>query len=524
MVRHKGGATMTVAVLVLVTLLVCPLAGVASQVTVNVDYGNVIIPRIPREIFGLNVVHHHLVRPDSEPVAYQIYRDLAKQCGVTYLRAGGAGYYGRYNWLKGTAGIDTTVHGYSIADWKEWSDSTRMGIAIILSPVLYCSSAAEQCAGVDPCSVVQWCIDSGWDPHKWRYWLIGGESYGDWDVDFVEDPHEAAAMVNEIAVRLRSVAPDIKIGVPFEIIWKPGTPWCQTILEECGGNLDFVDFHWYPHDGWSDPYGTMQHYPWLEHRLLPELISHFNNYLDGRQLDICIGEYDFWRMDSYVPYVPRNTTLADALAWGDFLGAAIRLGIDMAFGYDFVSNASYGLMLWWEELEIRLPPSHPLKIRPHTWVLGMWSKYFGQSMVSATVEGSPSYITQDGRGEWANVDVGYLGYEAIPVDYVTAYAGIDSINGKASLILINKHNNSSYVLNINLSGLTIDLAESTQVYTLTTDNSDGLMASNPQWDANENEIPPPALTAKVQHIPPWLWGIPLILAWVLILWLPCGFL
>jgi hypothetical protein len=488
MFSFKNSVITIVGIFALLTFFIYPSATPFAQVIVNADYSEVIVPHFNRQIFGLNVVHDALADPMTEPEGYAIYVDLADQCGVSYLHIPGSAYWDRYNWLTGIDGQGR--QGYSISDWKRFSNDTDVGIVGIISPHLYYS----QYGGQDPGAVVQWCIDNDWDPDKWRYWVVGCECYGDWDYDYVADVNEYCAMVNEISQRMKEVAPDIKIGVVFEIIWKPD--WCQTVLEQCGDNIDFVDFHWYPHDGWTDPYGTMQHYPWLEHKLLPELLSHFNNYLNERQLDICIGEYDFWGMDSYLPYVPRNTTLADALAWGNFLGEAIRLGVDMAFGYDFVSGSSYGLLIWWEELEGR-----PLKYRPQTWVLGMWSKYFGQSMVKVTVEGSPNYILpHDGRQEWANVDCcpwddpPYSSYQAIPVDFVTAYAGIDSVNNKASLILINKHNDSSYVLNINLSGLAIDGAESTQVYTLTTDNPERLMASNPQWDTDENEIPPPTLT------------------------------
>jgi hypothetical protein len=477
------------AVFVLLVFSVCPSVILFAEVTVNADYDDLIVPQINRFIFGMSVVHNAFPHPDSQPEGYAIYVDLAKQCGVTHLHIPNSAYWSHYNWLTGMANVNgEPVQGYSIADWKRFGDDTDVGMVGIISPHLYYSGYG----GEDPGAVLQWCIDSHWDPDKWRYWAIGTECYGDWDGDYVADVNKYCAMVNEIAVRMKSVAPHIKIGVPFEIIWKP--QWCRTVLQRCGDNIDFVDFHWYPHDGWTDPYGTMQHYPWLEYVFLPRVLSHFEKYLDGRRLQIYIGEFDLWGMDSYTPPLSRNTTLADALGWGDFFGQAIRLGIDMATGYDFSGTSSYALLLWWEELQ-----HLPVKYRPQTWVLGMWSKYFGQSMVKVTVEGSPSYILpHDGRQEWANVDCcswdvpPYSTYTAVPVDYVTAYAGIDSANNKVSLILINKHNDTSYDLSINLSNIDIDSGVPTEVYTLTTDHPDGLMAANRHWDPDPMQIPPPA--------------------------------
>jgi len=370
----------SVAILVALTFSVHPFATLFAQVTINADYDDVIVPQINRLIFGMSVVHNAFADPDSEPDGYAIYVDLAEQSGVTHLHIPNCAYWSYYNWLTGTADVyGEPVQGYSIADWKRFSDDTDVGVVGIISPHLYYSGYG----GEDPGAVLQWCIDNDWDPDKWRYWAIGTECYGSWDGDYVADVNEYCAMVNEISPRMKSVAPNIKIGVPFEIIWKPD--WCETVLEQCGRNIDFVDFHWYPHNGWTDPYGTMQHYPWLEHVFMPRVLSHFENYLGGRRLEIYIGEFDLWGMDSYAPPLSRNTTLGDALGWGDFFGQAIRLGIDMATGYDFSGTSSYALLLWWEELK-----HLSVKYRPQTWVLGMWSKYFGQSMVEATVEGSPS--------------------------------------------------------------------------------------------------------------------------------------
>jgi hypothetical protein len=487
-------AIVTVRIFILLVFSVCSSAALSAEVTVNADYDDLIVPQINRFIFGMSVVHNALPDPDSQPDGYAVYVDLAKQSGVTHLHIPNSAYWSHYNWLTGIANVNgKLVQGYSIADWKRFSDDTDVGMVGIISPHLYYS----EYGGKDPGAVLQWCIDRHWDPDKWRYWAIGTECYGDWDGDYVADVNEYCAMVNEIAVRMKSVAADIKIGVPFEIIWKP--EWCRTVLERCGDNIDFVDFHWYPHDSWTNPYGTMEHYPWLEHVFLPRVLSHFEKYLAGRRLEIYIGEFDLWGMDSYSPPVSRNTTLADALGWGDFFGQAIRLGIDMATGYDFSGSSSYALLLWWEELQ-----HLPVKYRPQTWVLGMWSKYFGQSMVKVAVEGSPSYVLpHDGRQEWANVDCcswdvpPYSSYTAVSVDYVTAYAGIDSANNKVSLILINKHNDTPYDLSINLSNIDIDSGAPTEVYTLTTDHPNGLMAANRHWDPDPMQIPPPTLTTMV---------------------------
>ena len=234
----------------------------------------------------------------------------------------------------------------------------------------------------------------------------------------------------------------------------------------------------------------MQHAPWIEAVLMPKFNALFNQYNGGRKLKVFIGEYDFWRMDGYAPELRRNTTLATALAWSDFIGTAIRSGIEIASGYDFVSGSSYGQLLGWNEQAVR-----PIKYRPTSFVIQLWSRYFGQAMAQSSVSHSPTYVLPaDGRADWANVTSG--SYTAIPTNYVTAYAGIDSQNSKVSLVLINKHNDTTYNVEIALSGAIINSAQNTNIYTLTTSNSLGLMAANRQYDWNSMEVTAPTLSTQ----------------------------
>jgi hypothetical protein len=497
MFSFKSLAIPMVGIFILFAFSTFPFVISNAQDTVNVfaNYTTFWRNPIPEELFGL--VNSPQMMPYPGQTGYNYYTALAETTGVKYIWVE-LPYDGhRYNWLTGwqkMAATDSTL-GWTIAHWKQYSEDTGIKYIGVISPRLYTTRGGNDQdgrppGGLNPGAVVQWCIDNNWDPKYWKYWKIGGETYGDWDREYFANVDSFIAVCREIIVNMKSVAPNIKIGVPIDAIWKPGMEWTAKIIQEIGDSIDFVDEHFYPHDGWTNPFGTMQHYPWLKKELRSVMRDIYNTYNNGNWIPIMIGEYDFWGMDAYgAEYVRRNTTLADAIAWCDNWGTMIKDSIDIATGYDMVGWASYAFLLWWGELQYL-----PKKYRPQAYAMELWTKYFGQKMVATSVSNVGKYILlDDGREAWANVrccswdSPPYTTYWPDTVTYVTAYAGIDTINSKATLFVVNK-DTSQYVVNVNLSNITLSGASS-DIYTFTcTDCSHGLLSANRQWDDTPPEI------------------------------------
>ncbi len=80
-----------------------------------------------------------------------------------------------------------------------------------------------------------------------RYWEIGNESYGAWEVDNHPDPHTAtsyATYARAFMQQMKRVDPTIQIGVPTRI--HTGDTWDPTVLKADGKWINYLSVHWYP--------------------------------------------------------------------------------------------------------------------------------------------------------------------------------------------------------------------------------------------------------------------------------------
>ena len=78
------------------------------------------------------------------------------------------------------------------------------------------------------------------EPHRVRYWSIGNENYGAWEVG-AKSPEEFAAYVRETAKMMRFVDPNLKLFAPA----LPTKEWTEPLLREAGKYLDYVSIHGY---------------------------------------------------------------------------------------------------------------------------------------------------------------------------------------------------------------------------------------------------------------------------------------
>ncbi len=83
-------------------------------------------------------------------------------------------------------------------------------------------------------------------PHGVKYWGIGNETYGSWEIGNVPAADYARLFV-QFAERMRAADPDIKlIAVGADPVAHPD--WNRTVLEIAGEAMDYLAVHWYgPH-------------------------------------------------------------------------------------------------------------------------------------------------------------------------------------------------------------------------------------------------------------------------------------
>ncbi len=194
-------------------------------------------------------------RPDVLGMARAIRAPLVRWPGGCFADA--------YLWRNGVGPRDARPVRFDPA-WPAW-EPNDFGTDEF---VIWCREVgADPCVCVntgsataeDAAAWVQYCngpADSEWGrvraenghplPHDVRYWGVGNETYGSWEIGSVP-ADEYAQMFLHYAERMRAADPEIKlVAVGADPDNHPD--WNRTVLEIAGGAMDYLSVHWYgPH-------------------------------------------------------------------------------------------------------------------------------------------------------------------------------------------------------------------------------------------------------------------------------------
>jgi alpha-N-arabinofuranosidase len=124
----------------------------------------------------------------------------------------------------------------------------------------------EYCNGTGDAAPVKLRREHGFaEPHKVKYWGIGNEVDGPWQIGY-KTPQEYARAVTEYSKVMKRVDPDIKLIAAGVSLWedyplpdfKTGkTEWverAQLILEQAGDRIDYLSIHRYANPYDDDPF------------------------------------------------------------------------------------------------------------------------------------------------------------------------------------------------------------------------------------------------------------------------------
>jgi alpha-N-arabinofuranosidase len=101
------------------------------------------------------------------------------------------------------------------------------------------------------------------EPHKVKYWGIGNEVDGPWQIGF-KTPQEYARALTEFSKVMKRTDPTIKLIASAVSLWEDHplgqkSEWikrAQLMLEQAGDRIDYMAFHRYAHPTFSDPFET----------------------------------------------------------------------------------------------------------------------------------------------------------------------------------------------------------------------------------------------------------------------------
>ena len=241
--------------------------GPGDAVDVQVDRGQVLRP-LPRTLFGNNAAVW-----DGANLQSLAMFDRLKAVNLPLLRFPGGstsdtyhwdGAYPPYavaqgwnvmsqSWAVSTAEymymvrrlcaipLITANYGYATYDTTATDGNPANAARLAADWVEYCNAPND---GSNPNGGKDWAaqraLDGSPEPFGVKYWEIGNETFGNWEVGYDPEGSTYAENFKTIADAMKAVDSSISIGLVAEVD-TPGQPWTAAVLSH-PGTLDRADF------------------------------------------------------------------------------------------------------------------------------------------------------------------------------------------------------------------------------------------------------------------------------------------
>jgi alpha-L-arabinofuranosidase len=295
-------------------------------------------------------IYSGIYEPDSPLSGKDGYRldviKALKRLGMTVIRYPGGNFVSGYRWRDGIGPVEKRPARTDLA-WHD-IETNRFGTnefvrychRLNAEPyfVVNCGDGdmreardwVEYCNGTGDSSLVRLRQEHGFtSPHRIKYWGIGNEVDGHWQIGY-KTPSEYARTFTEFGKVMKWVDPEIKLIASAVSHWE-GT-WVertQLLLEQAADLIDYLSLHWYVGNPTNDFNVYMAVSELLENRL-----TAFEGLLKAvklergitRPIDIAVDEWNVWyRTHPEYGADTRATRLEEIYNLEDALVVAIQL-------------------------------------------------------------------------------------------------------------------------------------------------------------------------------------------------------
>ncbi|MFC1921288.1 alpha-N-arabinofuranosidase [Chloroflexota bacterium] len=319
---------------------------------IRIDPGRV-IGEIDRNIFGGfaehlgRCIYGGIYEPGSPLADEQGFRtdvlDALRRLGMPIVRYPGGNFVSGYRWQDGVG----PVNGRPARTDLAWNDieTNRFGTNEFIEfcrklktepyLVVNCGDGdmreardwVEYCNGTRETALVKLRREHGYpEPHNVKYWGIGNEVDGHWQIGY-KTPQEYARAFTEFGKAMKWVDPGIKLVASAISDWRGElVERTRLLLEQTGNLIDYLSLHWYVGNAANDFAAYM-----AVSELLEERLSAYEGLMQAMVLErqikrpiyITVDEWNVW----YRTYGPekREKKLEEIYNLEDALITAVQL-------------------------------------------------------------------------------------------------------------------------------------------------------------------------------------------------------
>jgi len=210
-------------------------------------------------------------------------REALERMNLSILRFGG-NFFSGYRWMDGVGPRQERPIRHDLA-WDRivpnqfgTNEFIQLCRALNIEPCLCVNCGdggmreaadwVEYCNGNGDTALVKLRRQHGFEaPHKVKYWDVGNEVDGQWQIGY-KTPQEYARALTEFSKVMKRVDPEIKLIASAASLWEDShhhsflgqkAEWverAQLMLEQTGDSIDFMAIHRYAHIYDDDPFAT----------------------------------------------------------------------------------------------------------------------------------------------------------------------------------------------------------------------------------------------------------------------------
>jgi alpha-L-arabinofuranosidase len=271
--------------------------------------------------------------------------DALRRLNVPLVRYPGGNFVSGYRWMDGIGPKEDRPTRVDMA-WND-IDSNHFGTnefidfcrKINTEPymVVNCGDGdmreardwVEYCNGSQNTALAKLRRQHGYaEPHKVKYWGIGNEVDGHWQIGY-KTPQEYARAYLEYAKVMKWIDPSIKLIASAASHWQGGTvvERTQLLVEQAGKFIDYMSIHWYIGNPDNDFTGYMALSELIEERLsaYEGLIRAMCLQENIKQpIPITVDEWNVWYR-TYPSYTDDIKGLEEIYNLEDALMVAVQL-------------------------------------------------------------------------------------------------------------------------------------------------------------------------------------------------------
>ena len=317
---------------------------------------------IDRNIFGGfaehlgRCIYNGIYEPDSPLADEQGLRtdvlDALRRLRMPLIRYPGGNFVSGYRWMDGIGPVEDRPARIDMA-WNAL-DTNHFGTNEFISfcrkintepyLVVNCGDAdmreardwVEYCNGIQETALVKLRQQHGFEePHRVKYWGIGNEVDGDWQIGYKTHEEYARAFL-EFAKVMKWVDPSIKLIASVISYWKADlTERTQMLVEQAGKHIDYLSIHWYV----GNPNNDFNTYMALS-EVIDERLSAYEGLIRllclqekiAKPIPIAVDEWNVW-FRTHPEYGNELNRLEEVYNLEDALVVAMQLNAFIRHAY-----------------------------------------------------------------------------------------------------------------------------------------------------------------------------------------------